>query len=304
MGRFRGTVAVAGINLKRWFKDRRVGFVFLAMGLYLCYYLVPFTSYGLASHQKCTVWVFPLLFANGTVSLNLAKTVLHVGMLLLLCDAPFLTPLSPYMILRSRRKSWWYGECLYIVIAAGIYTLFLFLVSALIILPVGTFGNDWGGVLRDLVYGTDEAIPLEIAMAYGINMNISSDLYRFIYPQGAQLYTMVAVWCSFSFVGLLMYLVSLSTKKLVWGMCVSGFFIFLDPIIGRLINQFFPQWLEFFSPVVWTSVNILKSTRAIYPISIPMAMTLYAVIIGVLFLLIGIASKKAVIEVIEAAETE
>lgn len=293
---FKSAAAVASINFRKWLKDIRVRFIFLFMGYMMVYYMLPFTKCGMDTGRTITAWSFPILFRSGNLSVGMPKIVFHVGMLLLLCDAPFFSPVLPYVVLRSRRTSWCLGECLYILGAALIYTLFLALMSMVTVFPVITFGNDWGTVLTDAVFKSGGQTEINIADVYQFVVYPRSDVIRYLYPQGAHLYTFFAVWGSFSFLGLLMYLLSLMHRNVIWGMSAAGIFIFLDPLLVWLADGMWKQWVKLLSPVCWTSIDQLTVTDRFNFVSMQMALILDFVLILLLCGAIWRYSKRVVIE--------
>lgn len=297
MGLFKSAAAVASINFRRWLKDIKVRIVFIFIAVLVYFYLSPYTSYGLASGHSCSPCVLPLLFQSGNMSVNLPKTLLHVGMLLLLCDAPFFSPVSPYMILRSKRRGWWLGECFYIVGAALVYTLFITLVSVLVLLPIAEWSNDWGSLEYEIVFGDGVRSGLEVAIEQRMQIAPLGDIIRYLYPIGTQLYVFAAIWMSFSVLGLLMYTVSLLKRSMVLGMCTAGILIFLDPLLVRLAMGAEGYWIELFSPVCWTSIDQFQEANRFLFMNIPLAMILYIVLIVLLFIAAWRVSRKAVIEV-------
>jgi len=270
--------------------------MFIAYMLYL--YIWPYTSYGMAMGESCSGWLLPILFQSGVISINLPKTILHLGMLLLLCDAPFFSPVMPYMVLRSRRNGWWLGSCLYIMGTAFLYALFITVCSMMLTLPVITLENDWGGVMHDFVFGKKQISVVELYQSESFAMALDGAIVRYCYPIGAQLYTFAAVWCSFSFLGLLMYLVSLIKKNVLIGMSVAAVFIFLDPFLVYTGQQAKWYWVEIFSPVCWSSIDQTQSVNRFNIMSIPLALALYAVLIILLCLAIRRWSKRVMIELI------
>jgi len=288
---------VAAINLRSWLKDIRVRFLFVCIGCYVIVKLFPFASYGFQAGKKLTPWLLPMLFKSDTISINLAKSVLHIGMVLLLCNAPFLYPTTPYIVLRSRRNAWWIGECLYIIEAALIYVLFLSAVCFLVALPVITFAPDWGDALRDLVIGTKEMTADEIRWGYGI-FNIPGKFTYYLAPLRTQIYTFLASWASFSILGLLMYLVSLIQKRATIGIVFAGVLIFADPLIysANYMNRD-KIWIDLLSPVCWTDAGLLKDVSARNFLSVPLVVGMYLLLIAVLCAGICIISRRIPIEI-------
>ena len=291
----KSAAAVAAINFKRWIKDSRVRFVFLFSGILVCFYIVPYTSYGLSSGGSCTIWMLPLLFQSGNISVGLPKMILHIGMLLLLCDAPFFYPATPYMVLRSKRSGWWIGESLYIILAAFTYTLFIQVMCIVMVFPVMTIGEEWGDVLIHMMYGSEQQTAAEITLLYE-HYSLPSFAVRYLYPGGAALYSFLTVWGTCTFLGLLMYLVSLIKRNVVWGIMFAGIFVFLDPLIIRIgLEQ---SWQAILSPVTWTDIEKLHIgmlNRKMF-MTIPIAAGMLIGMITVLLIAIWRVSRNAVIE--------
>ncbi len=299
MGLFKSVFAVARINFKRWVKDSRVYFIGIFIAYLIYFYIRPFAEYGIAAGQSVSGWMLPFMFQSGTISVNLPKILFHLGMLILLCDAPFFTPVMPYMVLRSRRNSWWMGECLYIMGTALIYTVFLSVVSTLMTLPVTTFDTDWGEVMHDLAFGTEGMSGRELVIEMKMQILPRKDMIIYLYPQGTYLYTFVAVWCVSVFLGLLMYLITLATKNIFIGMSVACGLIFFDPFILWIAQKPALKWLEYLSPVSWSSVERMQSMERYNVMSIPLALGIYAALIVILCAAIWRCSKKVMIETIE-----
>ncbi len=296
MGLFRSALQVAAINFRRWLKDVRVRFTLLFIGYMLYLYISPLSSYAMATDQKCSGWLLPVLFQSSEISIGASKTILHIGMLLLLCDAPFFSSVTPYMILRSKRDGWWLGGCLYIIGAAFLYTLFITFMCIVLLLPVVTLGNDWGGTMKDIVYGITDASKAEAVAESGFLLKVSRDIVRLLFPQGSQLYVFAAVWGSFSFLGLLMYLITLVKKNLLVGMSAAAAFIFLDPLIVSRVSNY-GAWMKILSPVTWTSINQTQVLNRYTIMSVPLALGLYVVLIVLMCILIGWYSRRMMIDV-------
>lgn len=279
MGFCRAVLAVAASNLSRLKRDVRVWFILAFTLLLLIYYIRPVVMYGLDTKETVPVHMLSMLFHSPTVSVKAPKILFHIGLLCLLCDAPFFSPSKPYLILRSRRSAWCTGECLYIICVAFLYVSFITVVSSLLVIPVCTFSDSFSGIMTDMELGTGTLRVDEISVRYPHTL-FPRLVIQYLYPSGAQIYTFLSVWMSFSILGLLMYLISLLKKNAVLGLACSGVFVFLDPILvwAAWPNKF---WILAFSPVCWTSVEQLDILGANHFISIP-----YVAVTGVLLLII------------------
>ena len=151
--------------------------------------------------------------------------------------------------------------------------------------------------MHNIIFGDGVSAGIDIAIQYEFKMYPPVDVIRYLYPMGAQLYTFFSVWMSFSFLGLLMYLISLIKKNIVLGMSVAVFFIFLDPLLVYLAEGTFGYWVELFSPVCWTSIDQMQSTNRFFFMNVPLALGLYTVLIVLSGVAIWRISRRTEIEI-------
>jgi len=296
MDLYKRASAVAMLNLCSWLKDNRVRFLFLCIGCYVTVKLWPLTSYCMQAEKTMTPWLLPILFKSDSVSINLMKTILHIGMLLLFCNAPFLFPATPYIVLRSNRSGWWIGECLYIIEAALIYTVFLAVIALGIAMPVISFEPDWGTGLRELMIGNMEQSAEEIRTTYKLYITPGKMGY-YLDPLKTQIYTFLTSWASFSVLGLLMYLISLLQRRATIGMIVGGILIFLDPVIYSVnVMRKEKLWIDLLSPVCWTDAGLLKDIHINNFLTIAIVAGMYVLLIVLLCIGIAMVSRRVIIE--------
>lgn len=295
---FKSTVSMAAINFRRWLRDIRVWFILLATFLIIKDHLTAVVTCGLAEQERASICMLPLLFHPSGISVGAPKIILHMGMMGLLCDSPFFQPMTPYMILRSRRNGWWSGACLYIFGAALAYMLFITLVSSAMMLPIATFANDWGNAVGYFIYGDKSRTATEFMMLYG-SAPVPTYTVMYVYPYAAQLYTFLTGWCSFSFVGLVMYAVSLYQKSWIWSISAASIFIFLEPVL-KAFSAGRTYWLQLFSLLCWTSIDYLNIFEPAYRLSIPIVASLSIFVIAVMFVIIWRRSLVTVIELRES----
>lgn len=267
MGIFKAIRAIVYANLSRWGHDIRVRFILLFTILLLFWLLRPLTAYSLDMGCGTCVFVLPLLFNSNTVAIGSPSILLHFGFLLLLCDAPFFYPGKDYMIMRSGRRSWCLAECGYILTVSFLYISMIAVVSVLFILPAVSLHNSWGGSVRDMIFGSETLTAAEIGAAYP-HTPLPEAVIRYMKPFTAAVYTYLSAWGSFSVLGLLMYLVSLASGKMLYGLSASAVVVFMDPI---LVWYAWPRkyWMLAFSPVSWTSAGQLDIIQPDHFISMP-----------------------------------
>ena len=154
MGLFKRSMAVTSINFNCWRRDFRVKFILLFTALIVFNTLKPVLQYGLDNGAVSTPLLLPLLFGSTEISIGTPKICFHVGLILLLCDAPFYYPITPYAIMRSKRSGWCIGTCLYIAAVSLVYIAFITVCAALVAVPILSLRDSWDGAAADLIYGT------------------------------------------------------------------------------------------------------------------------------------------------------
>lgn len=294
---YKKAYSVAKINFQRWKNDQRVWIIFIFVGVLLVRELWGLTRYGLDEQLECTGYLLCIVFNGGKISVGFLKTMLYLGCLLLLCDAPFIYQITPYVVLRSRRESWWMGECLYILAATFLYTFFILLVSTLVVLPVATFGDSWGKVIQDFAFGNSSTLPRALSAYYNVGVTVPLATIGYLYPSGAQFYTFFSVWASFFVLGLLQYLVSLVSRSMFFGFASAGIFVLLDPILNELSVAEYFQWVQMLSPVSWVNTNSLRMVDRDAFLTIPYVVTMFVVLIVVLLLAVRTANRRVIVEV-------
>lgn len=298
MGIFRKVIAFSYCNISRWKRDYRIWLILFFTVLLIVEYLKGYTIYGLAEGKKMTFCMLPILFQTSDISLRAPKVLWHVGFILLLCDAPFLYQSTPYAIMRSNRKNWWKGECLYIFEVAFFYMLFITIVSSAVSLPVISFENDWGEALTDFLNGTETKNVEQLLSEYSLGLGQPIRAVSMLYPFACEVYAFFTGLVSFYILGLLIYLINLVQKNILWGLGVACILVFLDPILTFLAKPA-DYWLQAFSPVCWTSVECLDILGSRFFISIPFIVVTSSIVIGGMFALLALFSRKIMIEVRE-----
>lgn len=139
MNRIRQIGKITAYDFRTWRRNPRV-FVTFSLAFVLCFLLGQQVG-AFSGEFKTTVQLvesFDWIFADGT-SILLSSLLL----LLLFGDMPFLDVGSPFYLVRIRRSTWLAGQALYIVLATGIYMVFL-LASTMALSATNAFtANMW-----------------------------------------------------------------------------------------------------------------------------------------------------------------
>lgn len=157
MSKLRQVCAVAAYDFRQWRGNPRV-FITFALAFILCF-LLSDKAVRFAVEYKTTmqaVEAFVWTFGDGN-SILLASLLLA----LLFADMPFIGAGTPYYLSRIDRKVWLAGQALYIVLATGIYMVFILLSTSIICMRNSFIGNMWSETAAILGYsGAGKAVAL------------------------------------------------------------------------------------------------------------------------------------------------
>lgn len=155
--RLRQAVRVAAYNFRGWHKNPRV-FITFALAFILCFLLsdkaVRFArEYGTAMQLvEAFVWTF------GDANSILLSSLL---LLMLYADMPFITPGTPFYLMRIDRKAWVMGQAVYIAASTLLYLAFILAATSLVCMRQSFVGNMWSETAAILGYsGAGKAVAL------------------------------------------------------------------------------------------------------------------------------------------------
>lgn len=249
---YRAAYVIMRQNLAEWRRNDRV-LVVLGLAFLLLYiYMGGLPVYALEHGQKNSPFILALAFVGGENANGSLKVLLLFGVVVLFCNAPFLDEQKLFLILRSRRKGWWTGEILYIIIGTAVYMSYLFLILCGIVLPCAGMQVGWGDSIMTAMAGSYEAYS---TMFSGIRMPV--DLLLRASPESSALYVFLVGWMVMCILGLLIYCVNLYTGKAWTGVALAAFVVVLDPVLLYTQNTYNTYRL-LLSPASWISMENLK----------------------------------------------
>lgn len=193
--------------------------------------------------------------------------IVTLGAMLLFCDAPFIDLEQPYIVLRAGRKTWVWGQILYLAVASFLYTIFTFLMTLLLLLPKLELQFDWGKVIGTLVQTTT-----------GSEFEISIPFDRYVYfgysPMGATGISLLLCFSVVLFLGVLMFYLNLRVNRMV-GTIASGLLILWQLVIRKTATVFVRL-----SPVSWMKLGQIDlDGSTLYPPLSYVMIGLYAMIL-------------------------
>lgn len=257
----------------RWKRDGRILLTFLLMIVLLIRYFSGLSSFGIKYNTHVTPFLLPIVLTDCNITNGLLKILACFGWVCLVCDVPVRDPFLTYAVIRSGRKSWWLGEHLYICASSFLYTAFLSIIPALIVLPSLSLNELWGSTITQILDSN------EYKVLYLGNLVLPQKIIAMIYPYGAELLSFLAAWLQFWFLGSLMYSINLCFKSNTLGIAAAVFLILLDPVVAYCGAYMQTKWMYMFSPVSWSSIENWTIVGQTQPISMIYDYVMYSLMI-------------------------
>lgn len=153
----RQVMAVVRYNFRMWRGNMRVLLTF-CLAFILCF-LLSDKAASFAYDMGTAMQAFePFVWTFGD-----ANSILLVSLLLILLfvDVPFLGAGVPYYLVRMRRRTWAWGQLVYIALATLLYMVFIFAATTLLCAKNSFPGNMWSETAAILGYsGAGKAVAL------------------------------------------------------------------------------------------------------------------------------------------------
>lgn len=171
--KMRACLSITQNNLYKWVLNPRIYLVAVLLGAYFHSRIFPILQFCDHYQVGISPFLFPFFLSDDHVVL-----IVTLGAMLLYGDAPFIDLEQPYIVLRAGRKTWVWGQILYLAVASFLYTIFTFLMTLLLLLPKLELQFDWGKVIGTLVQTTTGS-------EFGISIPFDRYVYFGYSPMGA-----------------------------------------------------------------------------------------------------------------------
>jgi hypothetical protein len=145
---------------------------------------------------------------------------------------------------------------------------FIALVSAFITLPAVSFKNEWGNGITDYLFGSEKYELTQLVAVYPRKIPLPEDTIKYLYPIASEIFTFFVGMSVMFILGLILYLFSMISNYRYLGLAVSSIIVFMEPIITWCAEPR-SYYLQFFSPVSWTSIEHLNLLEPYYKLNIP-----------------------------------
>lgn len=244
---------IAKLNFCRWKHDPKYMVVVLYLFLYSFERTCEIPLFAQDLGVKICPWLFPFLPCLGSGFLPFM-----LGFALLISDAPFRTRQQGLVMQRTGKRPWLLGQLLYLFIVCIGFTVFMWVLSWLWLIPDLTWSGEWGDffytvAMRNVIF--EYNVPLEFPYAVVKNTN----------P------VMITLWCAaamasvcFMF-GVIMVACNLWLKK----GCGTAIIAILSAIsLIPDMSAFTPgpiRYILWFSPINWMDYSLMGNTGEFLP---------------------------------------
>lgn len=269
-------------NLRKWRTDYRVWTIAVFLFVMTLIYVDDLKRVADGLGFEMSVWIFPFMYTQFYY-----KVIFTIPLMMLLCDAPFVDKNQLYVMMRTTRTKWLGGQILYIIIASGIYYLFIFAISILTTIVYGDFSFEWGQLITALSY--DPMLKFEVLdISY---FAFSQVVVEYFTPLLACFYTFVMSWITGVFLGLIIFVFNLFTDTKLWGIAICAIFIVLTiPARGWYL-------LDRFSPVSWSTLDQIDVGGFTTHPSLTYCICILALLIVLLMMAVFLFGRKKSLDV-------
>lgn len=235
------------MNLRKGLTSSKTITVALLITAFYLYHLSSLSTLSSNIGVKVSPWVFTHMFSQTCMLLNgLFLTALFSNM-------PNTDSQMYFVIIRTGRQNWIWGQICYIVVMSLIYTMFTFVISIIALIPNVRFTSEWGSILKTLAVSRGTAAVYGVTIDYYINEAI---ILNFSAVQ-ATLISLGLFWLTAVFAGSIILGFNTMLKN-GSGMVVSGLFscmCFFSYYGGSII---FGTWISYISPYLWATMYYLN----------------------------------------------
>lgn len=238
----------ASVNFKKWVSMPDVFLLAAVIAIFLGWNFSGVLAYSDVSGMRISPWVFPFLF-----SMPIMLLVYGYLTIVFFARAPFRDAFSQFMEIRTGKRTWIEGQLLYIFEASGVYSMYYFLVSFLMILPRIEFTTQWGPCIEQLAYNS------MAPYMYGIKVtgiSFYSAVLETFSPIQATILSFLLLYLVTCLIGTVIFFLHILLKPGV-GMAVAGFLVFFSYFINYVGRMMLGSWCVYVSPVNWICLGYL-----------------------------------------------
>ena len=186
MADFIRALRISVYNLRRTISSIRILTVLLIIACFIMQNLQAVLEFSDFVKIGITPYSFPHL-----VNDYVCQLVMMAGAVILFCNAPFEDDGYFYMLPRAGKRSWAFGQVIYIISASFLYVVFLLLMSILPLIGHMEFGSEWGKIWGTLAK-TDAGVQ------FGLLFSVTEHMISNYSPIFALVVSALLEWCCVS----------------------------------------------------------------------------------------------------------
>lgn len=181
--------------------------------------------------------------------------IIFLGVFILFSDLPFTDNQQMFLISRSGKRTWIFGQVFYVFFVSLMYFVFIFVCYCIALYPnIGFSADNWGKVIRT-ISATDAGEMFNVL--FKVSPNVLSDFT----PLGAFTFSFGTAFAISVILGLVVFLFNLTVKHGI-GVIVSSAIVFMYMFVYMSGSTI----MYYFSPLNWCSIFVAdKSGVSYYP---------------------------------------
>lgn len=260
------------INLLQWRDNPKYLAVAVYIVITLWYSLRGICDYAAELDACIHPWIFPFLMRGGGTIYPLM-----LGYTILISDAPFRSRQQQFVLLRTGKAIWLGGQILYLFLLSTAFTLLLYLLSLVFILPRIRLSAEWGDFLTTIAV---TGLPGKygcISAKYTVMNGVSA--------VEATLWTMAVLIFVCFLLGMIMLLCNLWVNKGA-GLVIVSCMVILPQLTSIFQSKpYIYRYITWISPLNWIDRSVLGYTGQnlpsyTYAFVMPIVLSLIFIITG------------------------
>lgn len=240
MNCIKSVVLISLQNIRKWKTDYRIWVLAILIMILIHNSVSELKTIADYVSVPMTVWSYPFLYAQFYM-----KLIYTVPLLFLFCDAPFIDANQQFVISRSGRTKWCFGQFLYIAIISAVYYMFIIFCVVIFSLPNIEWSTDWGKLLYTI--SRTSAATYKDVWTFKVSWNV----LNYFTPIQAMWFTFFMSWLSGMLLGYTVFACNiLQKKKAVGGICGAALII-----LSAFLSNDYLTGTRYFSPFSWNTLD-------------------------------------------------
>lgn len=237
---FKIKYGIAEFNEK--FFSTKLFVIVLLQFFMVCVFLLPLREFSTMVNYPVSPWIIPFLYSDLYFEIFFMSAVIYYY-----SNVPFMQYSEMYKIIRTGRRKWAIQKIIGIIFSAIGLSIIEVLLSVIPLIGQMKIESGWGKVIHTLAM-------TDAAQQYGISLHVANKVLSEYSPLEAMLLIILISILVISFIGLLMFMISLFSNRLI-AMFFATFFIIL-PIVEMNMESMY-KWIIYISPVSWMNMGLI-----------------------------------------------